>query len=95
MKNIADVAFDKRKKNQRMTLREWQITVCSTSPSSLWHDFFPAFLKKNGISPRAALTPVIWQSVFDVAAKEHQEDLNKLVAKNRPTILFRGRPYLL
>jgi hypothetical protein len=95
MKNIADVAFDKRKKNQRMTLREWQITVCSTSPSSLWHDFFPTFLKKNGISPRAALTPAIWQAMFDLAMKAHQEELDKLVAENRPTIMFRGRPYLL
>lgn len=95
MKNIADIAFNKRKKNQKMSLKEWQITVCSTSPSSLWHDFFPPFLKRNGVSTRAILTPVIWQSMFDIAAKEHQVMLDKLVAENPPTVFFRGRPYLL
>lgn len=94
-KDISDIAFSKRKKNQRMTLREWQITVLSISPSSLWHDFFPGFLKRNGVSVRAKMTPTVWQSIFDLATKEHQEMLNKLVADNRPILVFRGRPYLL
>ena len=91
----AQAAFDKLKKNQLMKLKEWQITVCSRSPSSLWHDFFPKFLKKNGISDRVSMSPKVWQAVFDIATKEHEEMMNKLVAENRPTIVFRGRPYLL
>jgi hypothetical protein len=94
-KDISDVAFSKRKKNQRMTLREWQITVCSISPSSLWNDFFPDFLGHNGVSVRAKMTPVVWQALFDVATKEHKEMLDKLVAENPPFLVFRGRPYLL
>lgn len=95
MRDIADVAYGKRKKNQRMTLKEWQITVCSTSPSSLWHDYFPKYMRRNGVSVRAQLTPAVWQAIFDIATKEHQEMLNKLVAEARPTIVFRGRPYLI
>jgi hypothetical protein len=94
-KDISDIAFSKRKKNQRMSLREWQITVCSISPSSLWHDFFPTFLKRNGVSVRAEMTPIVWQSIFDIAAQEHKTMLDKLVAENKPIVVFRGRPYLL
>ena len=94
-KTISDIAFNKRRNNQRMSLKEWQITVCSASPSSLWNDFFPEFLKKNGVSTRAKMTPVVWRSIFDVATQEHKAKMDKLVAEVRPTIIFRGRPYLL
>jgi hypothetical protein len=87
-------AILKRKQGRRMTIKEWQLTVYSASPSSLWHDFFPKFIKENGVSVRAALTPRVWQALWDLASAAHQEMLDKLVAEGRPTIKMAGRNIL-
>jgi hypothetical protein len=93
-KDPCDSAILKRKKGQRMTLKEWQLTIYSASPSSLWHDFFPKFIKENGVSVRAELTPRVWQALWDLAAIAHQEMLDQLVAKGRPTLTMAGRNVL-
>jgi hypothetical protein len=87
-------AILKRKKGQRMTLKEWQLTVYSASPSSLWHDFFPKFIQENGVAIRAVLTPRVWQALWDLASAAHQEMLDKLVAEGRPTLKMAGRNIL-
>jgi hypothetical protein len=84
----------KRKQGKRMTLKEWQLTVYSASPSSLWHDFFPKFIKENGVSGRAELTPKVWLALWDLAAIAHQEMLDKLVAEGRPTLKMGERNVL-
>ena len=96
-KDPVDSATQKRKQGKRMTLKEWQLTVYSASPSSLWHDFFPAFVKKNGIAIRSKLTPQVWQAIWDLATVAHQTMLNELVANGRPTLMWTGRniQYLL
>lgn len=93
-KDPCATAILKRKKGKRMTLREWQLTVYSASPSSLWCDFFPKFIKVNGVSVRANLTPCVWQALWDLASVAHQEMLDKLVAGNRPTLKMAGRNIL-
>jgi hypothetical protein len=93
-KDPCDSAILKRKRGKRMTLKEWQLTVFSASPSSMWHDFFPKFIKANGVSMRAELTPKVWQALWDLAVVEHQEMLDKLVAKGRPTLKMGGRNVL-
>lgn len=84
----------KRKAGKLMTLKEWQLTVFSYSPSSLWHDFFPKFLSRNGMTAKR-LSPMVWQCIWDLATIQHQAVLDKLVAEVRPTIQFRGRRYAL
>lgn len=93
-KDPCDAAILKRRNGKRMTLKDWQLTIYSASPSSLWHDFFPKFIKENGVSVRAVLTPRVWQALWDLASVAHQEMLDKLVANNRPTIKMAGRNIL-
>lgn len=93
-KDPSDAAISKRKQGKRMTLKEWQLTVYSASPSSLWHDFFPKFIKENGVSVRAELTPRVWQALWDLAVVAHQEMLDRIVAQGRPTIRIGGRNIL-
>lgn len=90
-KDPSDAAILKRKQGKPMTLKEWQLTVYSASPSSLWHDFFPEFIQENGVSIRANLTPRVWQALWDLATIAHQEMLDKLVANGRPTLRWGGR----
>lgn len=73
-----------------MTLRDWQIVkICQ--PSGLWHDYFPKFLKKNGVSIHGRYTPSVWQALFDVATEEYTAMLDKLALLHRPTLKIGNR----
>lgn len=93
-KDPAGAASAKRKAGKLMTLKEWQLTVFSHSPSSLWRHFFPKFLAKNGVTSKR-LSPEVWACIWELATEAHRAMMDKLVAEARPTIRWRGMEYLL
>jgi len=93
-KDHAEKATEKREAGKRMTLKEWQLTVFSYTPSSLWHDFFPKFIKANGLATTARLRPLLWQCIWELAQIEHKAMMDRLVAENRPTIRIGKRNIL-
>jgi len=85
-KDPSEAAQAKRDAGKPMTLKEWQLTVFSYTPSSLWHDFFPKFLKANGLAVTARLRPLLWQCIWELAQVEHKAMMDRLVAESRPTL---------
>lgn len=91
---LIDSIYNKYKTNKKMTLKEWQI-IKSDHPSSLWHDFFPEYLTKNNVPLASNFTSLVWNLLWFAASEAHTAHLNDLVSKQRPTLEWRGRTYLL